>query len=68
MKTDDTPSRPQKRCYNCSLPCNGMFCCDWCMDAYLARRDADRAARRRQTPEQPDQRSTPEANRTAGRG
>lgn len=54
MPANETPKSPRKRCHNCGLPCNGMFCCDWCMSAYLARRDAHQAARRRRARSQPD--------------
>ena len=38
--------KPNKRCHNCGLTCVGMFCCDWCMNTYLARRAAHQVARR----------------------
>jgi hypothetical protein len=37
MQANKTSGRPTNRCHNCGLPCNTMFCCDWCVDAYLAR-------------------------------
>ena len=51
---------PTKRCQNCGLACNGMFCCEWCMNAYLARRDAHRIARRRPARSQPNEGKVPE--------
>jgi hypothetical protein len=59
MNTEKTSRRPTKRCHNCGLACHGMFCCDWCMDAYLARRDAEEVARRRGGRSRPDERSGP---------
>lgn len=42
MSTNRTSSEASTTCRNCGLGCRSMFCCDWCMDAYLARRDAGR--------------------------
>jgi hypothetical protein len=54
MQVNEGPKNPRERSHNCGLPCNGMFCCDWCTTAYLARRDAHRVARRRRAQSQPD--------------
>ncbi len=62
MPANETPKSPRKRCHNCGLPCNGMFCCDWCMSAYLARRDAHQAVRRRRARSQLDKGSAPGAD------
>ena len=68
MQADKTSRSPTKRCHNCGLACKGMFCCDWCMDAYLARRDAHGAARRRRARSQLNEGSAPRASDTAAGG
>jgi len=68
MQTDKTPSGPTTRCHNCGLPCNGMFCCEWCINTYLARRDAHRVARRHRARSQPNEGSAPGASGTIACG
>ena len=40
MPTNEAARSPRKRCLNCGLSCDGMFCCDWCLNTFIARRDA----------------------------
>lgn len=68
MHGDKISSSPTKHCQNCGLACNGMFCCEWCMSAYLARRDAHQVARRRRARSRPNKGSAPGAGQTAGDG
>jgi hypothetical protein len=68
MGTDKPPRRPTKRCYNCGLACNGMFCCEWCIDTYYARQDAQRAASRRRAQSQPNQGLAPGAGEISAGG
>ena len=65
MPANETPRRPRERCYNCGLPCNGMFCCDWCLNTYLARRDAHQVARQRRARSQSREGSVPAADQAA---
>lgn len=65
MQVNKTSNNPRKRCQNCGLPGNRMFCCEWCLDAYLARQNAHRVARRRQARSQSDKGSAPGANQAA---
>jgi len=46
MIADNASIKPGRCCHNCGLECNGMFCCAWCVNAYLARLDAHRTAHR----------------------
>lgn len=62
MQANEAPRSPKGCCHNCGLPCKGMFCCDWCFDTYLARRDAHRVAHRRKAQAQPDKGSETAAN------
>ena len=57
MKSDRASRIFSKQCHNCGVPCKDMFCTDWCMDAYLARRDAHETDRQRQAQVQPSHRS-----------
>ncbi len=54
MPTNEARGSLKKRCHNCGLPCNGIFCCDWCLNTYIARRDAHRVDRRRRARSRPD--------------
>lgn len=65
MRADKAPRDPRKRCHNCGLPCNGLFCSEWCIDTYLARRDAHQVARRRPARSQPNERTAREAGDSA---
>ena len=38
--SDNSLAQVQLQCQNCGQPCGGTFCCDWCMDAFLARQEA----------------------------
>ena len=68
MQADKTSSGPTKRCHNCGLECTGMFCCEWCVNTYLARQDAHRVARRRRARSQPNEGSGPGARKAAAGG
>lgn len=57
MEINKTSNNSGKRCSNCGLRCKGMFCCEWCLNTYYARRDAHRC----QPPSQPDKKSAPAA-------
>jgi hypothetical protein len=65
MQADRKTSGPTKSCHNCGLTCNGMFCCEWCINTYLARQDAHRVIRRCQAQSKPNEGSAPEAGKTA---
>jgi hypothetical protein len=65
MPADDAHKNPKKRCHNCGLPCSGMFCCDWCLSTYLARRDAHQAVRQRRTRSQSNKCSPPGSDQAA---
>jgi len=65
VQADNTLSRPTKRCHNCNLACNGMFCCEWCINTYLARQDAHRVSRRSCARSQPIEGSAPEVGHQA---
>ena len=67
MEANEASRNPKKHCQNCGLACNGMFCCEWCVSTYCARRDAHRMAGRRRAQSQSDEDSTPgEGQRAAG--
>lgn len=68
MQADRIPSSPTERCHNCGLACNGMLCCEWCINTYLARQDAHRVARRRRARSHPNEGSAPGASETAAGG
>ena len=68
MHGDKISSSPTKRCHNCGLACNGMFCCEWCLSTYLARLDAHRIARRCRARLQPKDGSAPGAGQPATSG
>ncbi len=68
MQADKPSGSPPKRCLNCGLACKGAFCCEWCMDTYLARQDAHRVARRRRARAQPNEDSAPGAGKAATGG
>ncbi len=40
MPTNEAPRSPRKRCLNCGLSRDAMFCCDWCLNTFIARQDA----------------------------
>ena len=61
MPVNETPRRPRKRCHNCGLPCNDMFCCHWCLNTYLARREVHQAGRRRRARSHSNKGSVPGA-------
>ncbi len=44
MSTNEGSRSPRKLCLNCGLSCDGMFCCNWCLNAFIARRDAAKEA------------------------
>ena len=44
MSRNEEPTNPRKLCLNCGLSCDGMFCCNWCLNAFMARRDAAKEA------------------------
>ncbi len=44
MPTNEAPKSPRKRCLNCGLSCDGMFCCDSCLNTFIARREAAKEA------------------------
>ena len=67
MEPEKISRKPRKHCHNCALACNGMFCCEWCLIAYCARRDAHRLAERRRAQSQSETNSTPgEGHRAEG--
>lgn len=49
MQVNKTTSSTKKHCHNCGLLCNGMFCCEWCLNTYCARQDAHRRRARSQS-------------------
>ncbi len=59
MQVNKRSSNPRKRCHNCGLPCNGMFCCEWCLNTYWARQAAHRVADQRRERSQSNKGSTP---------
>ena len=64
MRMNEQSRSPTKRCQNCALPCNGMFCCEWCMGTYLARRNAHDVARRERAALPSKERAGPESDQS----
>ena len=68
MLADKNLRSPTKRCHNCGLECNGMFCCEWCINTYLEREEAHRVARRAGAASRPNKGSTPDAGQEEASG
>ncbi len=67
MPTNEAPKSPRKRCLNCRLSCDDIFCCDWCLKTYKARLDAHQVGHRQRASSQADKDSAPGAAQVAAR-